>query len=301
MFNLAPLRYANILGSQTGPIERIEYGRVEILGNTYYQANAYLNGQLGLRKSHLQIYSNADGSGTHRSPMLARYIAISEAIERWALYILCGSQRASEFGFDVDASSNGMSAFPGVFRFQARRKAMAEAAERFCLVSWWDGRLPSKPIASCGLPVEGIEIFNPASKDKVVLLWKLSEGGYYTYGFASDRKLKDAAWKAYVEMDRSNCVLDNFYSENPGFESDDLSTIGNHQERRVVYFSMPEGHREFRRRLEQSDPTNYPRKVKPIIDREIEGPWDRYAKVWRVVLPMPTREYLNPNSNFFFW
>lgn len=301
MFNLAPIRYANVLGSRSGPIEKIEYGRVEILGQTYYQANAYLNGQLGLRKNHLQIYGNADGCGTDRSPMLARYIAISEAIERWAMHILCGSPQAARYGFDVDATSNGMSAFPGFFRFQARRNALAEAAERFCLVSWWDGRLPCKPIEKLQLPAEGIEIYNPASRDRVVLLWKMSEGGYYTYGFASDRRLKDAAWKAYVEMDRSECALDKFYRDNPGFEHEDLSIIENYQERRVIHFSLPEGHRAFRKRITRKSPDNFPRHVKPLIDCEVEGPWEQYARVWRVVLPMPTREYLNPASNFFFW
>ncbi len=301
MFNIAPLRYANILGSQSGPIERIEYGRVDILGSPFYQANAYLNGSLGLKKSRLQIYSNADGSGTHRSPMLARYIAISEALERWAMYVICGTPKAAQYGFDVDASSNGMSAFPGLFRFQARRKALAEAAERYCLVSWWEGHLPTKPLPASKLPIDGVEIRNPASKDRVVLIWKLSPQGYYTYGFASARKLKDAIWKAYVEMDRSWHVLDRFYKENPGFEIGDLSVIENYQERRVVYYSLPQGHRQFQSRLSQSVSEPAPSKVKPLIDCEIKGPWDRYARVWRVVLPMPTREYLDAESNFFFW
>src|SRR5690606_1218609 len=109
-------------------------------------------------------------------------------------------------------------------------------------------------------------------KDRVVLIWKLADGGYYTYGFASDRRLKNAAWKAYVEMDRSECVLDNFYSENPGFEIDDLSVIDNYLERRVVYYSLPDGYREFRKRLERENQNHFSRKVKPLIDREVNGP-----------------------------
>lgn len=302
MFNIAPIRYANILGSQSGPIERIEYGRVDILGTSFYQANAYLNGSLNLRKSRLQLYSNADGSGTHRSPLLARYIAISEAIERWAMYVICGTAKAAQYGFDLDASSNGMSAFPGLFRFQARRKALAEAAERYCLVSWWEGLLPTKPLPPQTLPIEGIEIHNPASKDRVVLVWQQTPAGHYCYGFASARRIKDAIWKAYVEMDRSAHVLSGFHKENPGFEMGDLSVIDNYQERRVVYFSMPEGHSMFQQRLTQSVGRPVPsQKVKPLVDCEIEGPWERYARVWRVVLPMPTKDYLDADLNFFFW
>jgi hypothetical protein len=301
MFNLAPLRYAKILGDQSGPIARIEYGRVQILGQAYYQASAYLDAGLGLRKAPLQLYSNADGSGTHRSPMLARYIAISEAIERWALYFLYGTRQAATYGFDVDSSSNGMSAYPG-FTWQARRKALAEAAERAAMVNWWCGKLPARQIANPGLPVQAIEIANPASRDRVVVLWKLADRGYYAYGFASDRKIRDACWKAYVEMERSVTVLDRFYEENPGFETGDLPIINNFQERRVLYFSLPEGHRKFKERLNASPDIPVPGKVKALVDREVEGPWQKYATVWRVVLPMPTHAYLDHGvDDFFFW
>lgn len=302
MFNLAPFKYAGILGTTSGPISRIEYGRVQILGEWYYQANAYLDGNgLGLKKAHLSIYSNADGSGTHRSPMLARYIAISEAIERWAMHMVSGSRNASIYGFDLDKSSNGMSAFPGLFQRQARGKALAEAAERYCMVSWWHGTLPAKQVDPAGLPAHAIEITNPASKDRVVVLWKLMDNGYYAYGFASDRKFKQACWKAYLELDRSVQVLDYFYGENPGFEMDDLSVIDNFQEQRVAYFSLPEGHRLFLNKVRSESEVKAPNKVHPIIDRAVDGPWSKYATVWRVVFPMPTRDYLDPAVPFFFW
>jgi hypothetical protein len=37
------------------------------------------------------------------------------------------------------------------------------------------------------------------------------------------------------------------------------------------------------------------------FDGEIPGPWSRWATVWRHAVVMPTDEYLNPHSNFFFW
>jgi hypothetical protein len=37
------------------------------------------------------------------------------------------------------------------------------------------------------------------------------------------------------------------------------------------------------------------------FDGEITGAWSKYATVWRVVPEMPSREYLDPRSSFFFW
>jgi hypothetical protein len=301
MINLAPFRYSQVLTTQQGPIERIEYGRVKIAGHALYHANAYLSGTLHLQKAPLQIYNNADGSGTHRSPILARYLAISEAIERWALYFLNQTNHLKPYGFDVDHSSCGMSAFPGLFKGQARKRAMSEAAERFCLVSWWHGDLPAKRIQVPNYDCEGIEIRNPASRDRVVLLWKELKSGFFVYGFSGSRKFKDACWKADIEMERTSRALQKFFTENPGFEKDDLSVIENHQERRVVYYSLPEGHREFLNRVDGPQPGTERKKVLPVIDCEVPGPWGKYATVWRVIYPMPTREYLNPKSNFFFW
>jgi hypothetical protein len=301
VINLAPIKYAHVLTTQRGPIERIEYGPVQVSGSSLYQANAYLSRNLHLQKADLQIYSNADGSGTHRSPMLARYLAISEAIERWALYFLNQTGTLRPYGFDLDHSSCGMSAFPGLLKSQARKRALGEAAERFCLVSWWDGSLPAQPIKVPNYGCKGLEIQNPASRDRVVLLWRKVRSSFVAYGFAASRKLKDACWKAEIEMERSVTALDRFYEKNPGFEVDDLSVINNHLERRVVYFSLPEGHSKFLEKLESVQPEPSRGPIKPLVDREITGPWDRYATVWRVVFPMPTKDYLNPQKDFFFW
>ena len=62
---MAPIRYARILAGQRGPIERIEYGRIEVDGKVLYQANAYLAKSLNLRRPRRQIFGEADGTGTH--------------------------------------------------------------------------------------------------------------------------------------------------------------------------------------------------------------------------------------------
>lgn len=139
MLSLAALRYRNVLAAHGGPVARIESGVFPVCGRRMYQANARLSAGL-TPKRPLSLYSDADGSGTHPRVSVARHMAVSEALERWAFHSVVRSERAAEFGFDVDPSSNGMSAFPGFWRTHARRKAMLEAVERYSLISWWEGR-----------------------------------------------------------------------------------------------------------------------------------------------------------------
>ena len=76
--------------------------------------------------------------------MVARYMAISESLERWAFHVKVNDFDRDLYGFDRDASSNGMAAFPGLFSSQCRKKAYWEALERFCVIAWWDGRLAAR-------------------------------------------------------------------------------------------------------------------------------------------------------------
>src|SRR5580658_3244083 len=128
-------------------------------GRRMFLANAYLCPGLQPRKPIKEVYGDASGSGTHESPMVARYMAISEAMERWAFYATASSERRGAYGFDVDPMSTGMAAFPGLFSHQARRKAYLEALERFTLLAWWEGMLPS------------FEIDTEWPEVKAVVLW----------------------------------------------------------------------------------------------------------------------------------
>ncbi|MFO7725766.1 MAG: hypothetical protein R6V45_09485 [Oceanipulchritudo sp.] len=299
---MAPLRYARVLARHNGPIEKIEHSRIHLFGREVYQANAYLSRWLNTEARESRIFSNADGTGTHPSAMVARNMAVSEAIERWALHYLNRMGKTSLYGLSEDSSSNGMSAFPGLFDFQARIRARREAAERFCLVHWWNRDLGSVEIRKEMREVDSIELENPVSSDRVVLTWQRAPEGFFVYGFAAAARLKEAHWKALVEMERSRTALEAFYRENPGFERDDLSTLDNPFERRVVHYSLPHGHREFLARL-AARPTRSIHKcsLKPVVDRKVRGPWNRYATVWRVLFPMPRREHLQSYTNFFFW
>lgn len=299
--NLAPIKYARVLASAHGPIERIEYGRVEICGQVVYQANAYLSKYLNLDRPGRKIFGGADGTGTHRTAIMARYKAISEAIERWAYHYLDQIRQEQLYGHAWDSSTGGMSAYPGLFKYTARNLARLEAVERYCLASWWGEKLGCTEIRTGYEGVKGIRIANPLSPDHVVVTWKRSSQGFYGYGFSAGRNSGEACWKAVVEMDRSIRALDWFYRENPGLDEGDLDILDNHMERRMFYFSLPAGHEEFlaktgnRRRAETNGD------VMPVFDNELKGPWRKYATVWRIIYPVATREHLLPHLNCFFW
>lgn len=84
MYNLAPFRFRNVLAADGGPIARVVLADALVLGRREFMANAYLTPGLAEDLSNRAIYSAANGSGTSPSPMVARFMAISEALERWA-------------------------------------------------------------------------------------------------------------------------------------------------------------------------------------------------------------------------
>jgi hypothetical protein len=302
MINLAPLRYARVLSKDRGPIEKIEYRRIQVAGEPVYQANACLSPWLNLDRMPVRVFADVDGCGTHVSAMLARSMAVSEAIERWALHYLNQAGLRTGNGLEEDNSTTGIAAFPGLWKWQARRRARSEAAERFCLAHWWNGDLETRTLPAWKPGIQGVEIENPVSRDRVILTWSQSDKGFYVYGFGAAGRLKQARWKAVVEMERARVALQAFYLENPGFELDDLSTLDNLHERRVVYFSHPEGHREFREHLGRQARGGIPSgSIKPVIDCALNGPWNRYATVWRVLFPMPNREILERHPAAFYW
>jgi hypothetical protein len=299
--NLAPLRYARILVGQQGPIERITTARLETGHGPVIQANAWLSRHLNLERSRTKIFGDADGTGTHDTALVARHKAISEAIERWALYFLQQSGNTAENGLETDPTSTGMAAFPGLFSKAARKRARAEAIERFCLVEWWNGTLRSRPVANGETSSTGIEIENPIDRHRVVVLWKQCEGGFFAYGFAGQPSLKGALQQAAVELERSAMVLSRFHLKNPGFELGDLDSIENAMERRVLYFSLQDGNRQFKGRVQASAKEWRGPPPRPVVDMELRGPWSRYATVWRVLYPTQTNRHLRDFANFFFW
>jgi ribosomal protein S12 methylthiotransferase accessory factor YcaO len=293
MVSLASLRYSDVFAENGGPIASIVTGDLSVFGETYSQANAFLRPELSAGKPAPAIYGMADGSGSDPSAAVACHMAISEALERWAFLAVQDGARASDYGFDVDASSNGMATFPGFFRRQAQNLARMEALERFAIISWWDGRLPAERISSPIPGVELIRIHHDAGPGEVVIMVRHTRAGQ-AYGHAAGPNVAEAVRKAMIELARAEYVLTTHRAKGSIVAPADFF------ERRVLWFAGDEGAEAFRRRL-HSRPDKATAEWKPVFDDEIPGPWSHWATVWRCCVAMPTDAFLEPRTNFFFW
>ena len=294
MLSLAALRYRNVLAVHGGPIAQIETGEFPVRGRRMIQANARLAAGLGRRRGP-SLYSDADGSGTHPVAGIARHMAVSEALERWAFHATVRSERAVEFGFDVDPTTCGMSAFPGLVRRQARRKAVLEAIERFSMMAWWEGLVGARTFETDWPGVSAVAIDGPFG-GVTVIVYARTEWGGYAYGHAAEENFSAACERAVVELARHEWVLRSWW----------LSAVAGQNftppgvfERRVLFFASEEGHEVFRERLADRSGGNAP-KADLLCDRDIPGPWDDYATVWRFALRPPSDGYLRGGERYFF-
>lgn len=294
--NLAPLRYRNVLSRHGGPIRATECAMTTVMGHRVFQANAYLADGLRPVPPSNVLFGNPDGSGTAERPVVARYKAISEALERWAHHATFYSEERGRYGFDVDPSSNGMAAFPGLFGRQARRRAWGEAAERFAVIGWWDGASDAVPAASPWPDVEAWRLENPVTSHTIVLLHALADDGVHAYGHGAGENFAQACMQAAVELARSQFVLRRHLRRG---QTESAPAVRSMLERRCLHFSTPEGHAEVRERLAR----RRWRRAEPrvVFDGEIFGPWTDYTCVWRVVLEPPTHAFMDATQSFFYW
>jgi hypothetical protein len=295
MLSLASIRYRNVLEEHGGPVTGVETGKFHVCGRPMFQANARLKPGLTAKKS-LSLYGDADGTGTHRSMAIARHMAVSEAMERWAFHSVARSERAAEFGFDVDPSSNGMSAFPGLLRTAARRKAVLEAVERFSLIAWWEGMAEGRLMETDWPGVSAVAIDGPFG-GVTALAFARTEWGGYVYGHAAEESLGAACERAVVELARHEWVLRAWRLACAAGEK---TAPTNLFERRGLFFASEEGYDLFQHRLHFPAQTPAPRPV-VVCDRDIPGPWSEYASVWRFALRPPTNGYLKGGERYFFW
>ncbi len=291
--SLAALRYRNVFAEDGGPIQQVTTSECAILGESQQQANAYLRPELSVGKAPHAIYGKADGTGSSVSSAVACHMAISEALERWAFLASYRSPQAARYGFDVDRSSNGMAAFPGLFRAGAARRARLEALERYAVISWWDGRFDAEVGPSPFPHIDLVRIRHNAGAGEVVILVQQTRVGV-CYGHAAGRTVADAANRAVVEFARSEFVLTSHRAKGA------LVQPANFLERRALHFSTPTGYAQFLERLGRKPDRPAPR-WEPVFDGEIPGPWSQWTTVWRCAVAMPTRAYLEPESDFFFW
>lgn len=295
MVSLAPIRYAQVMREQGGPIERLEHSVSPIWGETRVQAVAYLCQDLVPKCIKDRVSEQPDGAGTHQTQQVACHMAISEALERWAVYYCRRSEKGDPGGMNLDSSSNGFAAFPGLFKRQARKTALRESIERHCLISWWEGLLGHRSLSEPLTGVTAIKLENPFSRHQVVILWTEVEGRY-AYAFGAGSNEAHAIQRALVELDRTIRLLQILTPE----KMSDHECPGDVFEQRIVFFASEAGRRHFMRRLGSMKKGGAP-KMKLLFDAAVNGPWDRYASVWRTVIEAPSREYLSEAEDYFFW
>lgn len=299
MPNLAAFRYRAVMAAAGGPVARIELGDFTVAGARRFAANAYLCAELcGPRRSENHLFSDATGSGTDAAPMVARFKAISETLERWAHLTLAPISEGRRYGFDIDPSTTGMAAYPGLFAREARRAALHEAAERFNLRAWWEGHLAARETTT---PWPGVEaaVLCSEAPGITVLLHRRAPDGSAAYGHASAATYAAACARAMDELERHALVL-----RQRVLASNDADTVlpevTDLLERRSLHFASAHGYEHFLERLRSgcSRPALRPRL---ICDAAIPGPWSRYASVWRVAYAPPSERFLADDPTYFFW
>ena len=294
MLNFAALKYRRALAESGGPIARIVSTPVSIYGHSMFQAGAFLAAGLSPRKPAFGKGTEADGTGSSESPFIARNMAVSEAIERWAFHCEYAGPNARRYGFEEDGTSTGMAAYPGPFKIQARKHAHLEALALLSLVAWWDGQIDASPILSPFRGIETLRLHHPANFGEVVMVYRKSKSGHVSYGHAAGNSLASATTRAVVELARNEFIITCHKLCGR------TRPISNYLERRCLHFASPDGHQEFLAHLE-AGPNKAAPTWDPYYDGEIAGPWSRYATVWRTALRMPTQDFLDPRLNFFYW
>jgi hypothetical protein len=229
--------------------------------------------------------------------MVARYMAISEAMERWAFHAKVQAPDRELYGFDVDESSNGMAAFPGIFRGQARKRALLEAVERASVIAWWEGLLDGDVRVTEWPDINALVLPSPIGYGVTVLAFRETRPGAFAYGHGAAESYFGACERAVMELARHEYVM-GLHRLSRGVSPDQRPT--DLFERRALFFSTAAGHALFRKKLGMKSrrPTY---RARILCDVDVDGPWSSYAVVWRVLLDPPSREFLHNDDTYFFW
>ncbi|MBL9210815.1 MAG: hypothetical protein JNL92_10140, partial [Opitutaceae bacterium] len=105
-----------------------------------------------------------------------------------------------------------------------------------------------------------------------------------------------ACERAVMELARHESILRRWWLQRLAGEAAAPSNVF---ERRCLFFATEEGHALFRARATSASARGAPR-PEVICDREVPGPWSRYATVWRFALRPPTDGYLRGDESYFF-
>jgi len=298
MLSVAGYRYRNVLESEGGPITRISHREFPVYGRPMFQANAWLSDNLVSHHRNFALYSDADGTGASGVPMIARYMAISEAMERWAFRVKVHAADRELYGFDIDESSNGMAAFPDLFQTEARKRALLKAVERSSVIAWWEGVLDGEVRSTDWPGISALVLPSPIGFGVTVVAFREVRDGCFAYGHGAAKDFFGAAERAVMELARNEYVLDlRRVSQGLATTTSPASDLF---ERRCLFFSSSEGHAMFQERIHRK--ITGPRFRSEIIcDTAIPGPWTEYASVWRVLIKPATTEFLADTEKYFFW
>lgn len=274
MSTLAPWFYRNLLESNQ-ILESPVFFKAEILtGEVLFEATCSLKNNIRPEWASVsEVYSNKDGSGTSKLKNVAVYKAISEALERWAFYGAADSHE-KEYCFDVNPTTTGMAAMPGLTAKGARVNAIMEANERWAINAFWRGTLPIKEIS---VPIDNLRHFvvtHPFENCHISLL-SYKNNNQYLYAFAAETSLDSSVQHALIELARNIRVM----SKIAGL-SKEVNDFKNISDKRLFYFSTQEGYQFFCDKIKAA-PIVIKAKPKLICDSEIKGEWSKYTKVWR--------------------
>ncbi len=317
--NLAAWKYRNILDCKDSPIKKISISKREIAPNKMgYEALAYLN--VPFFEKNI-IYGTAAGTGSSIYRYEACQTAISEALERWAFIDTYKSQNASQYFFDVDPSTSGMAAFPGLTKHSVRGIALSEAIERWSVCAWWEEKLQTKslhvldptmmvtkPLALNSIDSKNIlenitphnvgilEIDSPWVEYSITIVFTKSKTtNTYAYGFASCNSYEKSYKKALIELWRNIYVLDLFFTK----EASSLNKVQTAQEKRLLYFASNNGFKKFISYINRSH--NNMSKPALLLDTEIKGAWSKYATVWRCLFDPSLLNHTASGEDYFMF
>jgi hypothetical protein len=297
MLSLAAFKYRSVLQSDGGPVARVSLRDFGIFGRKMFLSNAWLGDEFMPRRRTLTVYSDADGTGVSDTPMIARHMAISEAMERWAYHTKVRSSDRELYGFDLDESSNGMAAYPGLFHQQARKRALLEAVERASVLAWWEGRLDGELRSTEWPDITALALPSPIRYGITVVAFRAAPSGVFAYGHGAATDYFAACERAVMELARHEYVVGlNRIARGVSLHETPTDLF----ERRALFFSTEEGHALFQARLKRKA-TGREFRPKIVCDTEVFGPWSEYAAVWRVLLDPPSRDFLANTERYFFW
>lgn len=309
--NLSAWRYRNVYSEYGGPIQRIAVRQLpssSLIQPDHYEAYAYLCDTYTGRECQGLLYGGAGGTGTSKHKNVACYKAISEALERWAFYELHQSKDMRQYGFDIEPTTTGMAAFPGLTKKHARDIARLEAIERWTVCAWWEGFIGARCDRSLTNGIDALFLDTPFERAHVSILHRKSDiNGTHAYAFAAARSESESVSKALDELSRNLRILEDDANmvlfDGPYYGGKGMSL----NEKRLIFFATSDGYDVFSKRASLSMNANIDDSVKGkwtprvLIDREVIGPWSRYACVWRHIFEPVSDKHFDSNAGHYFF